>query len=526
MGGSRRILLDWQKDGHKLPRKYMDKVIQAIRDNDLEAYKALEANAYNTIKGPYQLWALTLATIVDQLNRRNDYDTDRSVILRESLRICPDSIKQYNSKEISGWSSEHPICFLARLSRPKELSGLATKYVNVMIDGGFNYDDVIYYSCVPELIPMLVLRGIDPNKLNEKGESPYISNLNIYGSYSDSPKWLKEILKYTNPNLKVAPSELGLLPGQTIPTIVAACLMINQHDTLTINGLHEKHIETLLKAGADPNAEISETYRQGYYAKGATALHYSIYPNLTKLLIDNGADVNKQDCNGGTPLMKSLENAGEDQRWDHKARGQKNFEVLLKSGADSSIKTNSGETVLHKAAKSSNIELVLPYLEEMLDAGLDVNAQDDCGATCMHYISGPGCAKICRKLMEHGAELNIQDNYGDTPMHCISAPDAVEACLSMGADPNIRNHVGMTPLLNFFFRWGRDKTVMLDTNFPEEIINIYGKYGADLLAKDNNGKTLIDYIRVKKAREKISMLVHHIEDQRKTMDEDIDTFVR
>ena len=52
MGGSRRILLDWQKDGHKLPRKYMDKVIQAIKDNDLEAYKALEANAYNTIKGP------------------------------------------------------------------------------------------------------------------------------------------------------------------------------------------------------------------------------------------------------------------------------------------------------------------------------------------------------------------------------------------------------------------------------------------------------------------------------------------
>ena len=109
MGGSRRILLDWQKDGHKLPRKYMDKVIQAIRENDLEAYKVLEADAYNTIKGPYQLWALTLATIVDQLNRRNDYDTDRSVILRESLRICPDSIKQYNSKEISGWSSEHPL---------------------------------------------------------------------------------------------------------------------------------------------------------------------------------------------------------------------------------------------------------------------------------------------------------------------------------------------------------------------------------------------------------------------------------
>ena len=469
MGGSRRILLDWQKDGHKLPRKYMDKVIQAIRDNDLEAYKALEANAYNTIKGPYQLWALTLATIVDQLNRRNDYDTDRSAILRESLRICPDSIKQYNSKEISGWSSEHPICFLARLSRPKELSGLATKYVNVMIDGGFNYDDVIYNSCVPELIPMLIRRGIDPNKLNEKGESPYISNLNMYGSYSDSPKWLKELLKYTAPNLKVAPSELGLLPGQTIPTIVAACLMINQHGTLTINGLHEKHIETLLNAGADPNAEISETYRQGYYTK---------------------------------------------------------FKIMLESGADASIKTNSGETVLHKAAKSGNIEMILPYLKEMIDAGLDVNAQDDCGATCMHYISGPGCAKICRKLMEHGAELNIQDNYGDTPMHCISAPDAVEACLSMGADPNIRNHVGMTPLLNFFFRWGRDKTVMLDTNFPEEIINIYGKYGADLLAKDNNGKTLIDYIRVKKAREKISMLVHHIEDQRKTMDEDIDTYVR
>ena len=181
--------------------------------------------------------------------------------------------------------------------------------------------------------------------------------------------------------------------------------------------------------------------------------------------------------------------------------------------------------MLHKAAKSGNIEMILPYLKEMIDAGLDVNAQDDCGATCMHYISGPGCAKICRKLMEHGAELNIQDNYGDTPLHTMYDSEMLKTCLSMGADPNIRNKYGRTPLHEFFIRWGRDKDVM-QGQLTEDILRIYSKYGADLQAKDNNDKTLVDYIPLKRIQNKISALIRHLEDTLRYINEDIDIFAR
>lgn len=95
----------------------------------------------------------------------------------------------------------------------------------------------------------------------------------------------------------------------------------------------------------------------------------------------------------------------------------------------------------------------------------------------------------------------------------------------MGADPNIRNKYGRTPLHEFFIRWGRDKDVM-QGQLTEDILRIYSKYGADLQAKDNNDKTLVDYIPLKRIQNKISALIRHLEDTLRYINEDIDIFAR
>ena len=56
--------------------------------------------------------------------------------------------------------------------------------------------------------------------------------------------------------------------------------------------------------------------------------------------------------------------------------------------------------------------------------------------------------------------------------------------------------------------------------------SIYSKYGADLQAKDNNDKTLVDYIPLKRIQNKISALIRYLEDTLRYINEDIDIFAR
>jgi ankyrin repeat protein len=59
-------------------------------------------------------------------------------------------------------------------------------------------------------------------------------------------------------------------------------------------------------------------------------------PDLARLLLDRGADVNAQDQNHATPLLLAAE-----RRMDDIAR------ILLEHGADPNVKNIRGKTPLH-----------------------------------------------------------------------------------------------------------------------------------------------------------------------------------
>jgi hypothetical protein len=88
-------------------------------------------------------------------------------------------------------------------------------------------------------------------------------------------------------------------------------------------------------------------------------------------------------------------------------------------------------------------------LDLFLDAGSDVDAEDENGLSPLGVAATYGRLHDLKKLLDAGANLDIRDQAGDTPL--ISAArtgqtGAVKMLLDAGADPSIRSRSGETAL--------------------------------------------------------------------------------
>lgn len=79
---------------------------------------------------------------------------------------------------------------------------------------------------------------------------------------------------------------------------------------------------------------------------------------------------------------------------------------------------------------------------------MDVNIQDDSGYTPLHAACSYGHIELVQSLVQHHeANINIQDNDGDAPLHLAETVDMAQTLVELGADPEIRNHIGLLVLM-------------------------------------------------------------------------------
>jgi ankyrin repeat protein len=124
-----------------------------------------------------------------------------------------------------------------------------------------------------------------------------------------------------------------------------------------------------------------------------------LLPDVARLLLEHGADVNVQDNNGATPLHVSAEVGTVEV-----AR------VLLEHGANVAARDSKGKTPMHDAVDYGRVEVVRVLLEH----GANIGAENNEGKTPLHLAANYWSVEVIRVLLEHGADVGADDNEGKT----------------------------------------------------------------------------------------------------------------
>lgn len=122
---------------------------------------------------------------------------------------------------------------------------------------------------------------------------------------------------------------------------------------------------------------------------------------ITKLLIDAGANIHSMDANGTNAM--------------HWAAGSDNIfalNCLLKAGADINIKNSFGMTPIYVAAMYGQPDNV----RFLARRGADINLADNNGGTPLHNAAFQMKIGMMQLLITHHADINIKQNNELTPM--------------------------------------------------------------------------------------------------------------
>jgi ankyrin repeat protein len=195
----------------------------------------------------------------------------------------------------------------------------------------------------------------------------------------------------------------------------------------------------------------------------------------------------------------------------HEAARQGNLEkvraLVDKDPTLIAAKDKGGETPLHWAAFSGNIDLVRFLLEK----GAEVDARNGRGLTPLAFAALQGRTPAAGLLIERGADANVRNALNITSLIIAAeqgAVELVEKLISAGADVRIESHIGTalhraafkghTKVIRVLLKAGANTEVMSRRFFPLHLAAMAGQLeaasalvegGADVNSRDGGGRT-------------------------------------
>lgn len=173
--------------------------------------------------------------------------------------------------------------------------------------------------------------------------------------------------------------------------------------------------------------------------------------NKIKQLINEGGDVNaKAGHYGITPLYSAARSDASCLGYSCTIspgvkEGQVEIvELLIKHGAEVNAKLRDGSTALYAAAICNAVDVA----QLLIDSGADLNHRSN-QYTALEIAShrGPDVAVL---MIKKGARVNTFDYYTkESPLHTAAKcgfQELVKALLQHGADVNVKDMRGLTPL--------------------------------------------------------------------------------
>ncbi|HUU24515.1 MAG TPA: quinoprotein dehydrogenase-associated putative ABC transporter substrate-binding protein [Methyloceanibacter sp.] len=241
----------------------------------------------------------------------------------------------------------------------------------------------------------------------------------------------------------------------------------------------KEKLEAWLAEGADPQQELSNAL-------------IGNDPERIKFLVSQGADVNKPDLQGWTPLTSAA-----------RQRHDKTIDVLVELGADPNKHDGNGMTPLAAALMRDSVPSIKALIEH--GASLEEPGQQDFRPLALAIAEKK--YEAAKALMEGGADVSISSGTeGLTPLMVVAAQtgpaegsiflpgstrptDLAKALVDEGADINAQAKNGMTALM------------IAAANNSAPMIGLLMDAGADPAVKNAQGQTAEDVANLNNNKE-------------------------
>lgn len=179
--------------------------------------------------------------------------------------------------------------------------------------------------------------------------------------------------------------------------------------------------------------------------------------DISHMLLQYGAAVNRTDRNGCTPLYKAAYH-GRPVLVD----------MLVKAGAEVDKPDKEEQTALHICVQNAIVHSSYAAVERLLAAGASVNVRDLYGRAPIHIAAHWKIREMLRLLIAAGSEVDLVDGRGRTPLY------VVVSSLSTGLyKEDLRYQV---PCIKLLFSHGCDMLNLVDwlkwkgPGIPEELL--------------------------------------------------------